>query len=271
MTTWRCPVCGRDLEPSPDNRAWQCADGHGFDVAREGYVNLLITHQRRKREPGDSAEMLRDRRTFLDTGAYEPLRDALRPFAGRGATLDAGCGEGYYTRDWPDLWAIDISKPAVRLAAKRATDANRAHYAVASVYDIPLADGSIDTVLSVFSPLHSPEFERVLRHDDSGAARVVTVTPGPRHLEGLAAHLFDTVDPHPDAGPFERDGATTALRALDQQRIAYDLHLDDRAAIAALLGMTPYAWYVDEATRQRVRALPSLSTRIEFLLSVYGR
>ena len=261
-------MCGGDLNPAPDARAWRCGSGHDFDVAKEGYVNLLITHQRRKREPGDSAEMMRDRRTFLDGGWYAPLRDALQQFAGRGATLDAGCGEGYYTRGWPDLWAIDISKPAVRLAAKRsATD--DAHYAVASVYDTPLADASVDTVLSVFSPLHSAEFERVLTTDDRG--RVVTVTPGPRHLEGLAAHLFETVEAHPDAGPFERDGATTQLRLLDQQRISYELRLGDAAAIGALLGMTPYAWYVDEGTRQRVRSLPFLSTPIEFLVSVYGR
>lgn len=268
MTTWRCPVCSGDLHPTVDRRAWRCASGHDFDVAKEGYVNLLITHQRRKREPGDSAEMMRDRRTFLDGGWYTPLRDALQAFKGRGHTLDAGCGEGYYTRGWPDLWAIDISKPAVRLAAKRSTT-DDAHYAVASVYDTPLADASIDTVLSVFSPLPSAEFERVLTAD--GRGRVVTVTPGPRHLEGLAAHLFESVEAHPDAGPFERDGATTQLRLLDQQRISFELRLDDTTAIAALLGMTPYAWYVDEPTRERIRSLPFLSTPIEFLLSVYGR
>lgn len=252
----------------PEGRRWRCDRGHDFDVAKEGYVNLLITHQRRRREPGDSAEMMRDRRAFLDGGWYEPLRDALQPFARRGTTLDAGCGEGYYTRGWPDLWAIDISKPAVRLAAKRSAT-SEARYAVASVYDVPLADASVDTVLSVFSPLHAPEFERVLTTGAGG--RVVTVTPGPRHLEGLAAHLFEAVEPHPDTGPFERDGATTQLRPLDRRRIAYDLRLDDRAAIAALLGMTPYAWYVDDATRERVRSLPFLSTPVEFLISVYDR
>lgn len=266
MTTWRCPVCRAPLGLAATRREWRCDDGHAFDVAKEGYVNLLITHQRRKREPGDSADMIRDRRTFLDGGWYEPLREALRPFAGRGPTLDAGCGEGHYTRGWTDLWGIDISKPAVRLAARRRTEAGE-QYAVASVYDLPVADGSIDTIISVFAPLHSPEFERVLVE----GGRAVTVTPGPRHLEGLAAHLFADVEPHPGGGPFEREGAETQLRPVERIEVAYDLDLRDPAAIAALLGMTPYAWYVDEATRERVRSLRSLSTAVEFVVSVYAR
>lgn len=256
-------MCKERLELDATEAAWRCGNGHGFDVAREGYVNLLITHQRRRREPGDSAAMIRDRRTFLDGGWYQPLHGALQRFAGRGPALDAGCGEGYYTRGWPDLWAVDISKAAVRLAARRREGAAR--YAVASVYDLPLHDESIATVVSVFAPLHSPELERVLR--DGG--RVVTVTPGPRHLEGLASLLFESFDPHPAAGPFERPGAQTSLRPLDSARISYDLAVDDAAMIAALLGMTPYSWYVDDATRERVRGASSLSTPVDFLVSVY--
>lgn len=262
-TTWRCPVCKERLELDTSAAAWSCGNRHGFDVAREGYVNLLITHQRRRREPGDSAAMVRDRRAFLDGGWYQPLRDALQRFAGRGPALDAGCGEGYYTRGWPDLWAVDISKAAVRLAARRRE--GEEHYAVASAYDLPLPDASIATVVSVFAPLHSPELERVV-HD---GGLVVIVTPGPRHLEGLASLLFETFEPHPADGPLERPGAETSLRPLDRARITYDLVVDDAAMIGALLGMTPYSWYVDEATRERVRATPLLSTPVDFLVSVY--
>ena len=267
MTAWRCPVCRLALAEEAGGRSWRCPTGHAFDVAKEGYVNLLITHQRRQREPGDSAQMIAARRTFLDGGWYAPLRDALQVYApgDGGAACDAGCGEGYYTRGWPSLWGVDISRPAVRYAARRATGSER--YAVASVYDLPLPDASIDTVVSVFAPLHSDEFERVL----APGGKVVTVTPGPDHLAGLAAELFEVVEPHPDAGPFEREGATTALRAGDRDRLRYDLHLEEPAAIRALLGMTPYAWYVDAATRERVGALSSLSTPIDFLITTYSR
>jgi 23S rRNA (guanine745-N1)-methyltransferase len=266
---FRCPVCRVAL--ARGDRVWRCGNGHTYDEAREGYVNLLITHQRRKREPGDSAEMLRHRRAFLDAGHYAPLAEAVAAYATDGAAvLDAGCGEGYYTRAWPSshedltLWAVDIAKPAVRMAAKRASSP-AAHYAVASVYDLPVADASVDLVVSIFAPLHSPEFERVLRP----GGRVVTVTPGPDHLAGLKARLFAEPEAHPEGGPFERGGATTVLEREAEDRVRYDLELTSPDAIADLLGMTPYAWYVDADTRASVAAASSLFTPIDFLIFSY--
>jgi 23S rRNA (guanine745-N1)-methyltransferase len=263
-TTWRCPVCGQPLAEATDGRSWTCGNRHGFDVAKEGYVNLLITHQRRQRDPGDSAEMMRDRRAFLDGGAYRPLHEALQRFSTSGTVLDAGCGEGYYTRGWADLWAVDISKPAVRLAAKRAAPGGR--YAVASVYDLPLPDVSVDVAINVFSPLHLPELVRVVRSHDR--ARIVTVTAGPDHLSGLAAHLFEVVEPHPEGGPFD---ASTEGTLHDRERLRFDLRLDGHAAIGALLGMTPWNWYVSPEVRARVASLSSLSTPADFQISIYRR
>lgn len=274
---FRCPVevCRQPLAEADDGRTWRCPSGHVHDVAREGYVNLLITHQRRQREPGDSAEMLRHRRAFLDAGHYRVLADAVRDVAGLApgmAVLDAGCGEGHYTRDWPAtspvrLWGVDIAKPAVRMAAKRA--APGARYAVASVYDLPVVDASIDLAVSVFAPLHSPEFERVVR----AGGRVLTVTPGPDHLAGLKAKLFAEPEVHPETGPFERDGATTRLEPEPgrSRRVTADLHLDDAAAVDHLLHMTPYAWYVAPEVRAAVVSEGSLSTPIDFVISTYRR
>lgn len=270
---FRCPVCRTGLQPptGAPPAPWTCASGHSFDVAREGYVNLLITHQRRQREPGDSAEMLQHRRRFLDAGHYGPLADALAELARPGlAVLDAGCGEGYYTRTWPDehegleVWAVDIAKPAVRLAAKRARDRG-VHYAVASVYDLPVADASIDLALSVFAPLHSPEFERVLRP----GGRLVTVTPGPDHLDGLKAKLFAVPEPHPERGPFDGDDAITRLAPSGSRRLRFELELDSAETVADLLNMTPYAWYVSPEVRLSVVSEGSLSTTIDFLVSSY--
>ena len=261
---FRCPVCKGALHE--DARTWRCDDGHSYDVAKEGYVNLLITHQRRQREPGDSADMLRHRRQFLDAGHYAPLKEAIAGLVPVGAAvLDVGCGEGYYTRDLPNpLWGIDIAKAAVRLAARRGRPG--AHYAVASAYDLPVLDGAADVVLSVFAPLHSPEFERVLRP----GGRVVVAAPGPRHLDGLKARFFDDPDVHPEEGPFEREGATTALRPAGAPvAVTYDLDLDDPGAIADLVHMTPYAWYVSPERRAAVVSGSRLSTTVDFRIFPY--
>ncbi|WP_200824039.1 putative RNA methyltransferase [Nonomuraea solani] len=68
-----CPVCRADLRL--DEGALRCADGHAFDVAKQGYVSLLTG----SRPPGtaDSAAMVAARAEFLDKGHYAPLADAL--------------------------------------------------------------------------------------------------------------------------------------------------------------------------------------------------
>ena len=93
-----CPTCGAAL--TLGSRQWLCPKGHCFDVARQGYVNLLPVTQKHSLHPGDTREQVAARRTFLEAGFYEPLAQAVCQAARRygknaKAILDAGCGEGY--------------------------------------------------------------------------------------------------------------------------------------------------------------------------------
>ena len=100
MSIWKCPVCGSFMQHR--GKCWSCAQGHTFDMARSGYVNLLPANRKHAKNPGDNAVMMRARKRFLDAGHYAPLLQALEKAAVRygragGVLLDAGCGEGYYT------------------------------------------------------------------------------------------------------------------------------------------------------------------------------
>jgi 23S rRNA (guanine745-N1)-methyltransferase len=134
-----CPVCRRPLRPA--GAALRCAGGHGFDVAREGYVNLLLTRHRRARMVGDTQAMVAARAGFLARGHYAPLADAVAELvaghlrsqgaagpgarADAGCVLDVGCGTGYQLGrlrerlladggPLPCLFGTDVSKHAVR-------------------------------------------------------------------------------------------------------------------------------------------------------------
>lgn len=120
-----CPVCGTELHA--ESRRFQCQKGHSFDIAKEGYVNLLRSGKNGDLI-GDDKLSARSRRDFLNKGYYGILRQFLMElFQNRSGTLlDICCGEGYYTsavgHSTLRVFGFDISKEMVRLAAKKETE-----------------------------------------------------------------------------------------------------------------------------------------------------
>ena len=151
-----CPLCGGALERQ--GGSYLCPAGHCYDISREGYTYLLPVNRRHSKAPGDDKAMTAARHTFLEKGYYAPLREKLCQLAveltgDAPAVLDNGCGEGYYTAGIyqalcaagkaPRMAGIDISKPILRLAARREKSID---FAVASSYRLPVAHpvGEVD-------------------------------------------------------------------------------------------------------------------------------
>ena len=110
-----CPIC--QLPLFCEGRSLRCGRNHSFDVARQGYVNLLPVQQKRSLHPGDTREQVLSRREFLESGAYSPIVEAVKAAAEghAGPILDVGCGEGWYAVQVADhlgaeLTGLDISK-----------------------------------------------------------------------------------------------------------------------------------------------------------------
>ena len=102
-----CPVCAEPL--SREGRTLRCPRRHSYDMAREGHVDLLPTGHGRSMLAGDTAEMIRARRRFLERGHFTPLSRALEACrntlrheadaAGRArglVVLEVGCGDGNF-------------------------------------------------------------------------------------------------------------------------------------------------------------------------------
>ncbi len=266
MSSIVCPLCLLVLERQP--KVWICARGHSFDVARDGYVNLLVVQHKNSREPGDNPDMVKARREFLRAGHYQPLRDALLPLLAplrAQNLLDIGCGEGYYTSALtgivPDVTGLDIAKPAIQLAAKQFRGIT---WLVASGAVLPIADASMDIVSSLFSQLHIEEMHRVLKP----GAHVLVVTPAPDHLWSVRQGLFDEVHAHePDkflAG-FE---AQFDLRS--RQEVRFPLSLTQQS-LRQLLLMTPYVWKAKPEKRAALEMNESLRTEAAFSLMLFRK
>lgn len=268
MSFFRCPVCCELLKDN--SSSLKCKSGHSFDRAKSGYFNLLLTNAKRH---GDDRIMVRARSAFLDRGYYRPLlngvSDILLKYFNNGIILDAGCGEGYYTSGISDKFklsginadiiAIDISKNAVDIAAKRH---GASEYAVASVYELPLNDSSVDAVLNIFAPFCINEYKRVLKNDGI----VIYVIPLERHLFGLKKQIYD--NPYlNEVKPYETEG----LVLLDIYDIKYTMNLNSNEDIMNLFMMTPYYYTTGEADQIKIKNTASLETEAEFRIIIYKR
>ena len=240
----------------------RCVNGHSFDRAREGYVNLLPAGRLKGGSSGDDDAMVRARRTVFDAGLYAPIIDRVAAVTAGfdpACVLDAGCGEGSYlgaatAASSAEGWGVDISKSAIRLAARR----HPAHrYAVASSYLLPFADGSVDAIINVFSPRPFAEMARVLT--PTGTA--VVVTPGPRHLSELKSTVYQAPRRHDDAPERADDIVAT-------ETVTFEVALPDSTLRLALLHMTPFWWSAPAERRDEVAAT-LVSVTADMRLTVY--
>ncbi|HSX03094.1 MAG TPA: methyltransferase domain-containing protein [Candidatus Saccharimonadia bacterium] len=264
MNSWICPNCHQPLETEAG--ALVCANRHSFDVAREGYVNLLTGRQKAGHK-GDTPEMLAARRRFLEAGFYEPLRQRLaeRVAAWVPQTVaEIGCGEGYYlggvTEALPQVrcFGTDIAKAGVRLAAKRYP---RAAWAVADTNRlVPLSDASADVLLDVFAPRNAAEFARVLRP----TGHLLVVIPAPEHLAELRQ-----IQPLLAIQADKRQAVETAMAGHftleSAETITVPLRLDG-ATVAGLVAMTPNAWFLTDSQKQVLTSSTDLAVTAAFEL-----
>lgn len=257
-----CPVCNQPLTAC--ERTVGCEKGHRFDMAREGYINLLRT-SRSGDTIGDDKQSARCRRDFLNKGYYEPLKDALVALFSHksGALLDICCGEGYYTAALAanpclDVYGFDISKEMVRLAAKR----GGVTCFVANMASIPVADGAFDYCTHLFAPFNEKEFARVLKPGGT----LYTVIPGENHLFGLKEAIYDT--------PYRNDEKlpeTELLVHISTQRVRARICLTCPEDIEAVFRMTPYYFHTSQGDKEKLKALRALETDIEFLIAAYKK
>jgi len=164
-----CPVrnCRREL--LREDRRVFCSQGHSFDVARSGYINLLQPQERRSKQPGDTAAAVAARRRLHDQGITAPLLNGIAEILSpesNDVVLDAGCGEGFYLGNLAQQFCfeghgVDISRTAIEAAAERHP---KCEWIVANADRfLPFSDQSFSIVMSITARMNVEEFHRVLK------------------------------------------------------------------------------------------------------------
>lgn len=262
-----CPVCGAGL--LRDTKSYRCENAHCFDIAKKGYVNLLMSQS--SSQHGDSKEMIASRAEFLNRGFYDKLSaeicDCVLKYAPQNArVLDAGCGECKYTFDVlkslsdaekrAEVIGIDISKEALAYSRRRGSGLS---LAVASTAELPVASGSVDVLISIFAPFSTNEFSRVLKN--SGV--IIRVYPLARHLWELKELIYDK--------PYENPAlaAEEGLILCDEHELKYKIELESAKEIFSLFEMTPYFHRTSQSDKEKLLKCSRLSCSVEFGIAIY--
>lgn len=264
----RCPVCGGAMQKENHTLACTGARRHTFDFAAQGYVNLAGP---RASGGGDDATLIAARTAFLSAGHYAPFAACVERVLGThlplGATvLDAGCGEGYYTCRMAEagfrMLGIDLSKRGIRTAASAAKRQGLDMlFAVAGIFDMPVADASLDAVVSLFAPLDEKELLRVLKP----GGVLVTAGAGRRHLFALKHVLYDTPRENEP-----RADLPAVMTPVYTEALSFDMNLG-AGDLQNLFAMTPYYYRTSREGQARLHALHSLTVGAEMDIGVYRK
>ncbi len=251
-----CPICGDTLART-DQRL-RCPAGHSFDIARQGYANLL--RNQGSQQHYDRASFAMRRRVFqsglydaiahtiaeLASSAVERLETRDAEHAGRLAIVDAGCGEGFFSRavraacDTP-LCAFDISRDSIQLAAT--TDpCDNIVWLVADLATIPVQTGCAACVLDIFSPANYREFARILAQGGC----IVKAIPTARHLQEIRQLASSRLKHDTYSNQHIIDHFARFCHIEHRCTASTTLELEDEVR-DALVAMTPMLFNVDTA------------------------
>lgn len=262
-----CPHCGNHL--LREERRFVCEKNHSFDVAKQGYVNLLPVNQKHSKNPGDTRDMVAARRVFLDKGHYAPIAEKVAELLSpvlpeNPAVLDAGCGEGYYLTELMKsigdgaCMGVDISKDAVRFAAGRN---KQALWLTASAAHLPIETGALDSVMSMFALTVPEEFHRVLKP----GGYFLEVTAGRGHLMGLKNLIYSEIIEKRDKG----DRNLPGFRLVKTEVLEFPLELHTNEEIMQLLSMTPHFWRITKEGAKRAEEAKSLRDMAQVEFNLY--
>ena len=251
-----CPVCHRKL--IGNGRSYCCENGHNFDIAREGYLNLSLKNSQKS---GDNPDMIRARKAFLEKGYYSFLKEAVGSLLNKeDVMVDLACGEGYYTASFcpKDKTGIDLSKSGLKIASK----ADRSTlYLLSSIFKTPLPDRSADKVLTIFAPIAREEICRILKDDGS----FILVRPDERHLYELKQILYekpylnDASEIHIDGLKLEKEIPVSRKEKVVQ---------DD---LMNLFMMTPYYNTTSQNDKDKLKQVTEAQISFCFLIDIYRK
>lgn len=242
MEIFRCTICKSPMEIK-DHNSLICSNGHCFDIARKGYVNLI----NRSNDQVYDQDLYEARRKIYHSGCYDPLTkelidliEAHQSLSNQNYIVDAGCGEGYYLnqiskdKKFHGPWSfvgIDLSKEGIHIATKENNDIL---WCISDLANLPLKSDKIDVILNILSPANYEEFTRVLKADGI----VMKVIPESQYLKEIRTLLGDRIKRDHYSNENVMKVFQSHLNLIAEKKLSYQWDMKE-SDLRDLIKMTP--------------------------------
>ncbi|MDD9269278.1 putative RNA methyltransferase [Paenibacillus sp. GCM10023248] len=271
-----CPLCKKQMQMI-HLRSLVCSNQHCFDIAKQGYMNLLSRASNTKYDQ----KIFEDRRVISKRGLFNPLHAAVSdiirsqlPSYEPISILDAGCGEGTHLNNIlieikrkklnPLLAVgIDISKEGIRLAAAEYSDVI---WCVADIANSPFANQQFKFILNILSPANYSEFQRLMT--DHGL--VIKVVPERDYLKELREIFYQGSDKQVYSNSLTIRHFSEQFKLLDVASIRYQVNLSG-PLIEPLLGMTPLSWGTSKERIEKIARMNLKQVTMDFKILIGKR
>ena len=157
------------------------------------------------------------------------------------------------------MLGLDISRAAVRSASKKYKEIS---FCVASAFELPVGDNSLDVILRIYAPSLESELYRAIKK----GGFLITVTPGERHLYQLREIIYQEIHNHREE-PSELKNFTLK----DQIKLNYSLMINEVETIKNLLDMTPFGWKISVENRERLFKLNNWIIDCDFNIEIHQK
>ncbi|MDR1605836.1 MAG: methyltransferase domain-containing protein [Streptococcaceae bacterium] len=246
----RCPLCHTAFRL--DKYALICVNRHTYNLNKKGFVNFLpikpdTTHY--------THAMFEPRRRLIQAGMYAPVLAEIQALLMAGNLLDVGSGEGSFLsllNVQGHQFGFDIALDGVQMA----TDYREVptFWSLADLTNLPFADGSMATVLNIFTPSNYREFSRVLATD----GQVIKVIPDRFYLQELrqAFGMALDYDNHQVLAKF-----ADHFPDMISKEVHYTFDLPE-ALGQDFLSMSPLEWQISAAEKERIAKNPPKTATI---------
>ena len=271
-----CPIDKLPLRKK--DGCFQCENGHTFDIAKQGYINLLPVQHKKSKDPGDSKAMVQARTRFLNNDFYKPIADELSKLVLKNlgdyknlCVFDAGCGEGYYlnqliqaaenadSENVISLVAMDISKPAILAASKRN---KQARWIVGTNSQPPFTEKSIDLIFSVFGFHSFTGFKSILKPN----GKLILVEPGEKHLQEMREIIYS--EP-PSQKKIPASKGDSDYELIETHPLSFKISLNSNQQILDLLSMTPHLFRANREGKNSIESMDALELTTDIIFSIF--